>query len=240
MQRDPRQLEPDRAGLYDVAASARLEGMLVRSDAVHVVAVPQRRVRLGAIELRGHAMWGETTPVDEPQTPCDELVAACRALLGPYVRTFPPTYAQWLRDVESPSLLADRIASALAGTAEQLAVLAEIDPARRLALIHEQLRANGPDESDVEHTLELSLDPSAEDPELILEDLAEYLDAAGWSVRGGKCRGETIHIVVASSDERELLRLGRDLSLTPFPHASEIERIVDGAGRVLFRDDAGD
>src|SRR5690349_5013700 len=62
VQRDPRQLVPDRAGLYDHAATARLEGMLVRPDALHVVAVPQRRVRLGAVEQRGRATWCEATP----------------------------------------------------------------------------------------------------------------------------------------------------------------------------------
>jgi hypothetical protein len=152
---------------------------------------------------------------------------------------FLPMHAQWLRDTESPGLLADRTAAALVGIAEQLAVLAEADPARRLALVLDQLRA-GPGASDLATTLEFSLDRRSQDPDIILEDLAEYLHVGGWIIRGGKCRDGTIHIVLAFDDERELFRLGRDLSYTRFPHASAIERIVDSEGRVLYPDDAGD
>ena len=139
-QRDPSTDDPTPEDLHPVGCIARLARLVgARGDERHAIVVGIARARLGPVLAREPALRVRVEPVEEPVGTTAELAASHRRVIElahsviDAREDLPDEWKSFVSGLPSPGLLADLIASTLPlPLDERVALLAELDPVRRL------------------------------------------------------------------------------------------------------------
>ncbi|URD61330.1 endopeptidase La [Sphingomonas sp. KRR8] len=143
-QLDPAEDEPDRDAMYDLGVVATAMQLLKLPDGtVRVLVEGVRRARLLSLEpAEGHLM-AEVEDVPEEEGDNTETQALMRSVVDQFDsyaklnKRLPAETSIQLGEIESASVLADAVASNLSiKVADKQAVLAELNPARRLEMVY--------------------------------------------------------------------------------------------------------
>ena len=142
-QRDPSTDDPRPEDLQPLGCIARLARVVgARGDERHAIVVGVARARFGPALAVEPALRVRVEPVEEPAETTPELAAAHRRAIElahaviDAREDLPDEWKAFVSGLPSPGLLADLIASTLPlPLEERVALLAELDPARRLERI---------------------------------------------------------------------------------------------------------
>src|SRR3954465_12893182 len=142
-QLDPAEDNPDREALYDLGVIATVLQLLKLPDGtVRVLVEGQRRASLTALRAEDKHLVADVEPVEveEPEGP--EVAALMRSVVEQFEnysklnKKLPAETAVQLGQIEESSRLADSVAGNIAiKVADKQALLAEMDPARRLEMV---------------------------------------------------------------------------------------------------------
>jgi ATP-dependent Lon protease len=146
-QRDPATDDPDLSDLHPVACIVRLARVVGAGESEsHAIVVGAARARFGPALVREPALRVRVDPIEEPPTSNPGLEAAHRHVVELSHQVIdlrddlPDEWKGFVAGLPVPGLLADLIASTLPLTLEErIALLAELDPARRLTRIASHL-----------------------------------------------------------------------------------------------------
>ncbi len=146
-QRDPATDDPDLSELHPVACIVRVARVVGGAESErHAIVVGAARARFGPALVREPALRVRVDPIEEPPTSSPGLDAAHRHVVELSHQVIdlrddlPDEWKSFVAGLPVPGLLADLVASTLPLTLEErIALLAELDPARRLTRIASHL-----------------------------------------------------------------------------------------------------
>ena len=142
-QLDPGEDDPDRDALYDLGVVATAMQLLKLPDGtVRVLVEGVKRARLVDLESRDGHVVAEIEEVEEEAANGPEAQALMRSVIDQFEnyaklnKRLPPETGIQLSEIDSPSVLADAVASNLSvKVADKQALLGELHPARRLEMV---------------------------------------------------------------------------------------------------------
>ena len=141
-QLDPAEDDPDRDALYDLGVVATVLQLLKLPDGtVRVLVEGKHRATLKALRQEGAHLNAEVEPVETVEPEGVEVKALVRSVIEQFEnyakvnRKLPAETAVQLGQIEEPSKLADAVAANVnIKVADKQALLAELDPVRRLEM----------------------------------------------------------------------------------------------------------
>src|SRR3954466_15230757 len=141
-QLDPAEDDPDRDALYDLGVVATVLQLLKLPDGtVRVLVEGKNRAMLKVLRPEGTHLYAEVDPVETVEPEGVEVKALVRSVIDQFEnyakvnRKRPPETAVQLGQIEEPSKLADAVAANVnIKVADKQALLAELDPMRRLEM----------------------------------------------------------------------------------------------------------
>ncbi len=142
-QLDPSEDDPDRDALYELGVIATAMQLLKLPDGtVRVLVEGAKRARLTNLVQRGDYLAAEVEEVDEETAEGPEAQALMRSVIEQFDnyaklnKRLPAETSVQLSEIDSPSILADAVASSLSiKVADKQALLGELNPARRLEMV---------------------------------------------------------------------------------------------------------
>jgi ATP-dependent Lon protease len=142
-QLDPNEDDPDRDALYDLGVIATAMQLLKLPDGtVRVLVEGSERARLTALHQRDGFVEAEVETVEEEAAEGPESGALMRSVIEQFDnyaklnKRLPAETGVQLAEIDDPSILADAVASSLSiKVADKQALLAELNPARRLEMV---------------------------------------------------------------------------------------------------------
>ncbi|RST31157.1 endopeptidase La [Sphingomonas ginkgonis] len=142
-QLDPSEDDPDRDALYDLGVIATAMQLLKLPDGtVRVLVEGARRARLVSLEQGEGHMVAEVEEVPEEEVDGPEIQALMRSVVDQFEnyaklnKRLPPETSVQLSEIDSPSILADAVASNLSiKVSDKQALLGELNPSRRLEMV---------------------------------------------------------------------------------------------------------
>ncbi len=142
-QLDPAEDDPGRDDLYDLGVVATAMQLLKLPDGtVRVLVEGAKRAKLIELVERDGFVAAEIEEIEEKGADGPETQALTRSVVEQFEnyaklnKRLPPETGIQLSEIEDPSVLADAVASNLSiKVADKQAVLAELDPARRLEMV---------------------------------------------------------------------------------------------------------
>src|SRR5687768_3416068 len=143
-QLDPAEDDPDRDALYDLGVVATVLQLLKLPDGtVRVLVEGQRRASLASLAMQGLHLVAEVDPVEIDEPSGAEVSALMRSVVEQFEnysklnKKLPAETAIQLGQIEEPSKLADAVAANInIKVADKQALLAELDPVRRLEMAY--------------------------------------------------------------------------------------------------------
>src|SRR5688572_8597157 len=140
---DPAEDDPDRDALYELGVIATAMQLLKLPDGtVRVLVEGAKRARLTNLVERGDYLAAEVAEVEEEEAAGPEATALMRSVIEQFDnyaklnKRLPAETSVQLTEIEDPSILADAVASSLSiKVADKQALLAELNPARRLEMV---------------------------------------------------------------------------------------------------------
>ena len=141
-QLDPAEDDPDREALYDLGVVATVLQLLKLPDGtVRVLVEGKHRATLTTLSQEGTHLAAEVDPVETVEPEGVEVKALVRSVIEQFEnyskinRKLPAETAVQLGQIEEPSKLADAVAANVnIKVADKQALLAELDPVRRLEM----------------------------------------------------------------------------------------------------------
>ena len=141
-QLDPAEDDPDRDALYDLGVIATVLQLLKLPDGtVRVLVEGQRRARLSELGEEGKHLVAHVDEIEAAEPEGAEISALMRSVVEQFEsyaklnKKLPAETAVQLGQIEEPSKLADAVAANInIKVADKQALLAELDPARRLEM----------------------------------------------------------------------------------------------------------
>jgi ATP-dependent Lon protease len=142
-QLDPSEDDPDRDALYELGVIATAMQLLKLPDGtVRVLVEGAKRARLTTLIQRGDYLAAEVEEVEEEASEGPEAQALMRSVIEQFDnyaklnKRLPAETSVQLSEIDNPSILADAVASSLSiKVADKQALLAELNPARRLEMV---------------------------------------------------------------------------------------------------------
>ncbi|MEO5612981.1 MAG: endopeptidase La, partial [Sphingomicrobium sp.] len=142
-QLDPGEDDPDRDALYDLGVVATAMQLLKLPDGtVRVLVEGMRRAKLVDLVAKDGYMAAEVEDVEELPSEGPEAQALMRSVIDQFEnyaklnKRLPPETGIQLAEIESPSVLADAVASNLSiKVADKQALLGELNPVRRMEMV---------------------------------------------------------------------------------------------------------
>src|SRR5919107_3560279 len=143
-QLDPAEDDPDRDALYDMGVVATVLQLLKLPDGtVRVLVEGQQRANLVSMAMEGEHLVAEIDPIEIGEPEGAEVAALMRSVVEQFEnysklnRKLPAETAVQLGQIEEPSKLADAVAANInIKVADKQALLAELDPVRRLEMAY--------------------------------------------------------------------------------------------------------
>jgi ATP-dependent Lon protease len=142
-QLDPAEDDPDREALYDLGVVATVLQLLKLPDGtVRVLVEGQRRASLQAMREEGGHLVADVEDIEASEPEGAEVSALMRSVVEQFEnysklnKRLPAETAVQLGQIEEPSKLADAVAANInIKVADKQALLAELDPVRRLEMV---------------------------------------------------------------------------------------------------------
>jgi ATP-dependent Lon protease len=142
-QLDPDNDDPDRDQLYDLGVIATAMQLLKLPDGtVRVLVEGEQRAKLVSLDIVDGVQQATVESVDEEEAENTEAQALMRSVVDQFEnyaklnKRLPAETGVQLAEIESPSILADAVASSLSiKVADKQALLGELHPARRLEMV---------------------------------------------------------------------------------------------------------
>ena len=142
-QLDPAEDDPDRDALYDLGVIATILQLLKLPDGtVRVLVEGQQRANLVSMGMEDQHLVAEVEPIEADEPDGTEVAALMRSVVEQFEnysklnRKLPAETAVQLGQIEEASKLADAVAANInIKVADKQALLAELDPVRRLEMV---------------------------------------------------------------------------------------------------------